>query len=165
LLELLKIEKINKKKYMKKIGLLVGIIFSISNLFAQELRNTMYTTKCGTLSCEIIQKINVVEKDTIYYLYSSFQNVQYSSIVDIGGDFCMGRGKIEKLLVDLTKLVELYNQNNEYDFEVVSCTARFVLYKGSIIVYDKKKFTGLKIKNINQYIVWLNEVLLDKNIK
>jgi len=150
---------------MKKLGLIIVFVFGISNLFGQELRNKLYIKKCGPLSCELIQKINVENKDTIYYLFSSFQNAKYSSIVDLGSDFCMGRNNIEKLLLDLTKMVKLYNENNEYDYEVVSCTAKFVLYKGSVLVYDKSKYTVLKIKNINDYITWLTEILLDNNIK
>jgi hypothetical protein len=150
------------KKY---ILILIFILLSI-NLFSQSITNKLYAKNIGMyFDCSLNQKIDLAINDTSYYLFCSFQNMTYSTITDIGSIYCGDRKCMEKLLSDLKKIIELYNQNPSIEYEVESGMCRLSLRGKNLWIYDKSKYTYLNIKYMLKFNDWLTEVLLDKRIK
>jgi hypothetical protein len=145
---------------MKNIGFIIVFFFNISNLFSQSITNKLLSKNIGMyFDCSLNEKIDLEVNDTTYYLFCSFQNMNYSMITDIGSIFCGNVVCMEDLLIDLKKINELYNQNPAIEYKVNSGGCSIELRNKNIYIYDKDKFTYLTPKYLLKYIEWLSEVL------
>jgi len=145
---------------MKTIAFIFVLFFNISNLLSQTITNKLLSNNIGMyFDCSLKEKIDLEVNDTTYFIFCSFQNMNYSTITDIGSIFCNNVKCIEDLLIDLKKINELYNQNPEIEYKVNSGGCRIELYNKKIWIYDKNKFTYLTPKYLLKYIEWLSEVL------
>jgi hypothetical protein len=147
---------------------LIFFIFGLLslNLYSQSVKNKLYEKSIGNyFDCSLNQKIDLAINDTTYYLFCSFQNMTYSTITDIGSIYCEDRKCMEKLLSDLKKIIELYNQNPLIEYEVESGMCILSLRGKNLWIYDKSKYTYLNIKYMLKFNDWLIEILSDKRIK
>lgn len=147
-----------KIKIMKKILsiLLVLGVFS-TNLFSQTIRKDLDEKKIGSLDCSYKMSIDLEKSDTSLYVYCSFQNMKYSSIVDIGSIMITTMEEKSKMVSDLKQCVKY--MGGEFDFTV----GQFQLYDFSKNLYIRtssgvEKSTTLSKKNVLKWIEWLESI-------
>ena len=147
-----------KNKIMKKILsiLLVLGVFS-THLFSQTIKKDLDEKKIGTLNCSYKMSVKLGESDTSFYIYCSFQNMEYTSIVDIGSIMITSMEEKSKMVSDLKQCVKY--MGSEFDFSL----GQFQLYDFSKNLYIKtssgvEKSTTLSKKNVLKWIEWLESI-------
>lgn len=144
--------------------LFIGIL--TTSLFSQSVKTKLYEKKIAMyFDCSLNQKIDLEINDTSYYLFCAFQNMEYTYITDIGGIYCGNRDCMEKLLLDLKKIIELQSQNPNIEYEVESGGCILRLKNKNMWIFDNTKYTYLNIKYVKKYYEWLSEVLADNRIQ
>lgn len=145
---------------MKKLGLILIFLFISSNIYSQSIKTKLLSKNIGMyFDCNYYEKIDLATNDTTYFLSCTFQNMEYSTIVDIGSIFCSNTSCIEDLWISFKKINELYNQNPEIEYEVNAGMCRIRLANKNVWIYDDNKYTYLTPKLFVQYSNWLEEVV------
>jgi len=144
---------------MKKILsiLLVLGVFS-THLFSQTIKKDLDNKKIGSLDCSYKMSVKVGESDTSFYVYCSFQNQKYSSIIDIGSIMITTMEERDEMVSDLKECVK-YMDDKSISFSI----GQFVLYDFSKNLYINTKsgvtkYTTMRQKNVLKWIEWLESI-------
>ena len=108
----------------------------------------------------------MLESDTTYHIFCSFQNMKYSSISDIGGFVIATKIELDKIIDDLKQCVKYID-----DQSIGFSTGNFVIHTSSknLYLYDKRgnfdKFTTLSKYKVLSWIRWLESIKVISKLK
>lgn len=144
-----------KTKAMKKILILLMLPALLS---AQKIDSTISKLKCGKMTWEFT-KVKEAGKPDFYYVYCSYQNMEYQSITDLASIFIARQHDVDSLASDLTGALKLLDQKQKARYERDKYTISVGVFGGSLLIYDKdSKYTTLTKPQAEKLIAWLKTV-------
>ena len=125
------------------------------NVFSQTIKKDLDEKKIGTLNCSYQMSVKVGESDTSFYVYCSFQNQKYSSIIDIGSIMITTMEERDEMVSDLKECLK-YMDDKSISFSI----GQFDLYDFSKNLYinDERKYTTMRKKDVLKWIEWLESI-------
>jgi len=161
---------------------LLIILLCVQNLqlYSQKSNKIIYEKKFGTIDCKFDRVIDLSNSDTSYYVYCEFQNMKYSSIVDLGYVFITNQKDLLKIIKDLKECVK-YMDDKSISYSVEQkryigtpseeVVGRFMIFDFSknLYIYDlsqlTEKYTQINKKKLLKWINWLEMVGNDKLLR
>jgi hypothetical protein len=147
---------------MKKISFIIIALLFTNCFYAQKKRITISEAKIGSLTNIYSKSINLETKDTIYSVFSGFQNEEYKTITDSKYIGFTNNENLQEFIKDLKNaLIEMeskvsINWKKEY--------YKLDLYDFSNELYLQeapkkgKGYTLLTKNQVSEYIVWLEKI-------
>jgi hypothetical protein len=164
---------------MRNLFTIILCVLSIQ-LYSQKSNKTIYEKKFGTIECKFDRVIDLSESDTSYYIYCGFQNIKYSSIVDLGSVFITNQTDLLKIIEDLKECVK-YMDDKSISYSVeqkryigtqseeVVGSFRIFDFSKNLYIYDlsqlTEKYTQINKKKLLKWIDWLEMVGNDKLLR
>ena len=157
---------------MKNLITILLCIISLQ-LYSQKSSKTIYEKKFGTIDCKFDRVIDLSKSDTSYYVYCGFQNMEYSSITDLGSIFLTNQTDLLKTVEDLKECVK-YMDDKSISYSVEhkryvgtkseEVVGKFLIFDFSkvLYIYDvsqlTEKSTMINKKKLLKWISWLEMV-------
>jgi hypothetical protein len=147
---------------MKKISFILIALLFANFFYAQKKRVTISESKIGGLSNSYTKSINLETKDTIYSVFSGFQNEEYKTITDIKYIAFSNNENLQEFIKDLKNvLIEMESK--------VSISWKREYYKLDLYDFSNelylqeapkkgKGYTLLTKNQVSEYIVWLETI-------
>jgi len=147
---------------MKKISFILIALLFANFFYAQKKRVTISESKIGGLSNSYTKSINLETKDTIYSVFSGFQNEEYKTITDIKYIAFSNNENLKEFIKDLKNaLIEMESK--------VSISWKREYYKLDLYDFSNelylqeapkkgKGYTLLTKNQVSEYIVWLETI-------
>jgi hypothetical protein len=147
---------------MKKISFILIALLFTNFFYAQKKRVTISESKIGGLSNSYTKSINLETKDTIYSVFSVFQNEEYKTITDIKYIAFSNNENLQEFIKDLKNvLIEMESK--------VSISWKREYYKLDLYDFSNelylqeapkkgKGYTLLTKNQVSEYIVWLETI-------
>lgn len=147
---------------MKKINYLIIALLIASFSYAQKKRITISESKIGELINSYTKSINLETNDTLYLVYSGFQNEKYKTITDIKSVSFFRKEDLQEFIKDLkSALIEMESKvsmnwkRERYNLDLYDFSNQLYLQeppkKGS-------GYTLLTKKVVAEYIAWLETI-------
>lgn len=132
---------------------LILLSFSLFG-FSQKLSKTISETKItGFISVEFKMSVDTEKEDTTYYIYCGFQNLEYSTITDIGSVFITKQDELSELIKDLKSVIDIMDTKPNYDITRKRYTLKLYDFSKTLYVESERKYTQL---SKNKCVLWLN---------
>jgi len=149
-----------KKVDVLKLGFLFIIILaSTYSLNAQEVRKKLVSEKILPFTFEHVLRYNIDTGDSADYIHCSFQNMEYTTITDIGSIYCGTQQSCDVVKGELNTIIKFMTENPGTDFSlgnfnVYDFAPKLIWYK------DGRKNTRFNIATANKLLLAFESVKL-----
>jgi hypothetical protein len=131
--------------------------------FSQKLSKKINEGKItGFKSVEFVMSVDTEKEDTIYYIYCGFQNLEYSTITDIGSIFITRQDELSELIKDLKSTIDLMDTKPNYNITRKRYTLKLYDFSKTLYVESERKYTQLSKKNAILWLSWLESIDISK---
>ena len=126
-------------------------------IFSQKVSKILSEFKVGTMKCQNKMEIDLTQNDTTFYVTNYFQNMKYSTIIDLGSLFFMHRKNLEKTIEDIEMCLPYMDEKSD-EFSV----GKFRISSSSktLYIFDDGKYTGMSKKQVIKWLEWLKGTTL-----
>ena len=110
----------------------------------------------GELDCKNEMKVNLSTNDTSYFIFCSYQNREYKSIIDLGSIYISNKEKLNSIISQLKKCIS-YMDDETISYSV----GQFKIYDFSKNLYIidnsdyREKYTHINKKAAVNWLKWL----------
>ena len=149
---------------MIKLLLIATMLFSFS-AFAQSIQETLSRCDVNQITAEHIKSIR--DGDTLYFVYLSFRNDEYTHIHDPAKIYIWDESDFEQFVADLdsalakfeVKLKERVGKTFSWDEDAYKIRMYdFALFKVYLYEGGTTKYTTLNKKQLKKLITWLKTI-------
>ena len=136
-------------------------LFSSYLLNAQDVRKTLVKQVIRPFTFEHVLRYNIDTGDSSDYIHCSFQNMEYTTITDIGSIYCATQKSCDVVKGELSTIIKFMTENPGTDFAI----GNFNVYDFApkLIWYrDGTKTTRFNIVTAKKLLIALDSVKLRK---
>jgi hypothetical protein len=131
----------------------------INTIYAQEVRKKLVSEKILPFTFEHVLRYNIDTGDSSDYIHCSFQNMEYTTITDIGSIYCATQKSCDVVKGELSTIIKFITENPGTDFaignfNVYDFAPKLIWYK------DGRKNTRFNVATANKLLLALESVKL-----